>query len=759
MNHPSSDNGPEYRPHCVKLSPVEKPSLKKRNRASLWILGISVLLFLTVLVLLQSSNVWKTFSVDTASDTLLLYALSSLNFIAFVIFGFIFLRSIIKLARERRAFQLGARIKTRLLVYFAAISLLPIIAMAGFSYLFMNRALERWFIQIPENVVRLPSEVQKQALQVQSKKLHETAGMIGSLLDRSDGTPADLKAAAESGNMTLIEVTSKENKVLNRFERPLTDVQKAELDAVAANIKAGGSIDASIQDGKGFDAAIVDISNGRRLLLVPNLAEDSGVGQMVDSSLNELDKLKDQQVVVQQVGFLTLGVLTFLLIFASSWTAFYIARGLTVPIKALAIGADEIARGNLAYRVDVLAEDELALLVTTFNQMSATLEENSAELSERRRYIETILQSLPTGVISFDSQDRVSTINRAAVNILKLEGAEYAGIPLAELVSGDDLTVLERLIARAKRVGRASEQTVLLQGNGFDSDASMPVALIATGLPDESGAVLVIEDLSELISAQRASAWQEVARRMAHEIKNPLTPIQLSAERIAKRFFDAEVRSQKDAGVSKVSAVSHGLKLGAENSTFVASDLTSKVVKEGTDTILREVQSLKSMVDEFSKFARLPNAQLERKNLNDTIEQVAKLYEERGDQVRVDTELSPNLPYAMLDDEQLKRVFVNLIENSIEAFDTEQIDKIVTLRSRYENARDLIIAEVADNGRGIPPSDLQKLFQPYFSTKNRGTGVGLAIVRRIVTEHNGVIKVVANQPAGAKFIIEIPAAG
>ena len=731
---------------------MEKDRLQKRSRISPWILGISVLVLLTFLILLQTSNLWKDFSVDTASDTLLLYALSSLNFIAFVIFGFIFLRSIIKLARERRAFQLGARIKTRLLLYFAAISLLPIIAMAGFSYLFMNRALERWFTQIPENVVRDAREVENQALQLQSEKLRETAQMLGAVLEKSDVKSVDLKAIADAGNMTLIEVISKDNKVLEHVERPLPVDQKAELDRVLVGIRSGSSSDAALQDGRGFDAAVVNLADGRKLLVVPDSAEDKGIGQMVDSSLSEFDRLKDQQVVVRQVGFLTLGVLTFLLIFASSWTAFYIARGLTVPIKALAVGADEIAQGNLAYRVDVFAEDELALLVSTFNQMSAKLEENSTELNEGRRYIETVLQSLPTGVISFDSNGRVSTINRAAINILKLEDADFRQLTLDQLVNAENKFILERLISRAKRIGRASEQTTLQRENSngsSDAEASMPVALTASALPHESGAVLVIEDLSELISAQRASAWQEVARRMAHEIKNPLTPIQLSAERIAKRFAAAGER----ASVGEIKS------FGVAGESVIGFDQTAKVVQDGTETILREVQSLKSMVDEFSRFARLPDAQLEKSGLNEVIEQVAALYEGRDDHVRIETELDPDLPHAMLDNEQIKRVFVNLIENSIEAFDPLQEEKIVTVRSRYENARDLILAEVADNGNGIPLSDLQKLFQPYFSTKGRGTGIGLAIVRRIVTEHNGAIKVVANQPKGAKFIIELPVAG
>ncbi|MDQ3133009.1 MAG: ATP-binding protein, partial [Acidobacteriota bacterium] len=466
----------------------------------------------------------------------------------------------------------------------------------------------------------------------------------------------------------------------------------------------------------------------------------------------EFDKLKEKQINIRQIGLLTLGVLTFLLIFASSWTAFHIARGLTVPIKALAQGADEIAQGNLAHRVEVLAEDELALLVASFNQMSAKLEENSAELEERRRYIETILQSLSTGVISFDAENQVTTINKAAIQILKLENADFAGFNLNQLVSDENRIVLERLLNRAKRIGQASEQTVLQPENADGSESSggenLPVALAATALPkifgESSGVVLVIEDLSELISAQRASAWSEVARRMAHEIKNPLTPIQLSAERIAKRFSDSRFQIPD----SRLSNGEKNLESGIWNLEL------KSVIDESTLTILREVNSLKSMVDEFSRFARLPNVKLENGNLNEIIRQSAALYEDRD--AKIELNLAANLPNAMIDEEQLKRVFVNLIENAIEAFDKNQTEKRISVKTYYDKARDLIISEVSDNAKGIAPIDLQKLFQPYFSTKGRGTGLGLAIVQRIVSEHRGKIKAVNNSPKGAKFIVELP---
>lgn len=600
----------------AKIAVVEANEGKLRRRKTPWVVGTLMLASLVLLVLLQSTNLWKTFTIESSSDLILLYALSSLNFIAFIVFAFIFLRSIVKLVRERRTFQMGAQIKTRLLIYFFAVSLLPIIAMAAFSYLFMNRALDRWFSQIPQSVIQQARE----------------------------------------------------------FEKP----------------------------------AITD-------------------------SLKELDRLGQEKNNIRRVALLTLGVLTFLLIFASTWIAFYVAQGLTTPIKALAEGAGEIAAGNLGHRVDVLAEDELAILVNAFNDMSARLEANSKELAERRRYIETVFESLPTGVISFDSKWCVTTINGTAATLLRKEKDACVGGTLNELVSGDNRANIERLLTRAARVGQAAEQ-ILFHNDGQGDE--LTVALTATKLPADGGVVLVIEDLSELITAQRASAWQEVARRMAHEIKNPLTPIQLSAERIAKRF---DRSGHRENGV--------GQRIDDKGPM-------SEVIHESTDTIIREVTSLKSMVDEFSRFARLPEAVLEMGDLNEVVSQAVASVDGRSGELKFEFELANDLPSILIDAEQMKRVFINLVDNSIEAFDEGPGQ--ISITTRHDTARDLVVAEVADNGKGISPSNLQKLFQPYFSTKGRGTGLGLAIVQRIIAEHHGRIHAVKNQPRGARFIVEIP---
>ncbi|MEO5858447.1 MAG: ATP-binding protein [Pyrinomonadaceae bacterium] len=694
---------------------------RKQNRILIAALGALVLGLGLMLVLFQSSNVWKNFQIATASDTLILYGLSSLNVAAFVVFGFIFLRSVVKLARERRALELGSKIKSRLFFYFTLVSIMPIIAMGVFSYLFMNRALDRWFTQIPENVVREAERIQDRSNADQFERLHSTARILAMTLESKPVDQAELDSIVATGGLAFAEILDKNNNAAVRSGMDLA----AEMPTEYGALRSGNVSAEVLRDGFGVDVAVAEMSDGRRIALGVDFRQSESVNQLFNDALVELDRLKGEQFTVRQIGFLTLGVLTFLLIFASSWTAFYIARGLTVPIKALAEGAERIAHGDVGSRVEVPAEDELALLVFSFNQMASKLEANQNELTERRRYIETILLSLPTGVISLDEHWKITTINPAAKGILRFELGDYTGSDLATLIGEADRETVERLIARAKRIGHSSDQIKL----SADGAEPMPVAITVTALPEDRGVVLVMEDLSELLSAQRASAWQEVARRMAHEIKNPLTPIQLSAERIAKRF------ATQPGGVGGF------------------DDANARIVNDGTETILREVQSLKSMVDEFSRFARLPNARLELWDVNEVIRQATALYDGR-EEVELDVHLADDLPAVMIDDEQIKRVFVNLIDNAIEA--PGEGEKTLTITSRLETARDLIVVEIRDNGRGIDQADYPKLFQPYFSTKGRGTGLGLAIVHRIITEHHGKIKAVPNQPNGAKFIVELP---
>jgi two-component system nitrogen regulation sensor histidine kinase NtrY len=740
---------------------------KPRRRSAPWLLGGLVLFLLFVLVALQAFGLWEVVPTDTASDTLLLYALSSLNFVAFIVFTFIFVRSLLKLRRERRERQLGSKIKTRLVVYFISVSLLPITGMAVFSYLFFNRSIEKWFSQLPENVIKEATLVQRKSVVDQARSLRETAAMIAIMVEQQPDvvTSETLARLGEKGRLAAIVIASPDGEVLAKSISPMPPAEQKELEQVLERARRPDAArDESLLDAKGFDVVSVPLSDGRTIFVSPSRRDDSNLTKIISDSKDEYGKLVQKQRKVRLLGLSTLGLMTLLLLFAATWIAIHLGRGIAMPIQALAEASKEVARGNLKHQVNTIADDELALLAESFNQMTAQLSENrrrieagagelrekNLALEERRNYIETVLESLSTGVISLDEKDRVTTINASASAMLRLPDVPPANAPLADIIHVEARPVLERLLRRARRMGRAAEQIELARGSAQDGTA-IPVALTATALraqPDEGrGVVLVLEDLSELLAAQRAAAWSEVARRMAHEIKNPLTPIQLSAERIAKNFH----RAGNGDNNSKRGNGSNG------DSSAADHERVARVVDECTTTITREVAGLKAMVDEFSRFARLPHAHLEAGDLNEVVKQAVTLYEDRLEDVRMDVHLARTLPPAMLDAEQLRRVFVNLIDNALEALASIDGERRVTVATAHDPARGLLLIEITDTGHGIPRADLSRLFQPYFSTRGRGTGLGLAIVYRIIADHGGRIRAESNRPRGAKFIIELPA--
>ena len=742
-------------------------------------LGGLVLVLLAIIVAQQLFNVWAVVPPETGSDTLLLYALSSLNFAAFVVFSFILLRSLLKLRRERRERLLGSKIQTRLLAYFIALSLLPITAMAAFSYLFINRSVEKWFGRLPESVVERVREQQREGLATQNRNFREMASLLATMIKDKPQTEwqATLNQLAFTGDLSAIEIVSGSGEVVAHSETSIPESQRPELNALLQQGRAtGASATEALTDGKGFDLASVPLSGEWRLIVVPHRLADTDVSDTIAPSQSEYQHLVARQRKVRLLGLSTLGLMTLLLLFASMWVAIHLARGLAAPIKSLAEASKEVARGNLSHRVDTVGDDELALLAESFNQMTAELDQNrrhieagatalqekNLALEERRNYIETVLDSLSTGVISLDQNDCVTTINAAAASILKLGEPPPTWAKLSSILSNDDRLVLDRLIRRARRTGRAAEQSRLTRGAA--GSAAMPVALTATalrGISSESrGVVLVIEDLSELLAAQRAAAWSEVARRIAHEIKNPLTPIQLSAERIARNFHVRVNGTEPGAVATGSNTLLNNEQTPTNGNTLQLTEENreelTRVVEECTTSITREVAGLKALVDEFSRFARLPNPRLELGDLNEVIRQSALLYHERLDGVELKLELAEQLPRAMFDTEQLKRVFVNLTDNALEALASVSGERKVRIATRHDATREVLLAEIEDTGEGIPGGDFKRLFQPYFSTKGRGTGLGLAIVERIITEHHGHIYVEANSPHGARFVIELP---
>ncbi|HYH86029.1 MAG TPA: HAMP domain-containing protein, partial [Pyrinomonadaceae bacterium] len=535
----------ENRDELSELKPV-------RRRGAPWLFGGLVLLLLSVLVVLQLFGLWEIFTPDRASDTLLIYALSTLNFVAFFLFSFIFIRSLLKLRRERRERQLGSKIKTRLVVYFIAVSLLPITAMALFSFMFFNRSLEKWFGSFPQDVVSQAKLAQEENDQTREQSLRLLADTFAvAIADRAEA-PSDvlLSTLAARGNLAFVAIVSGEDAAAQQVafndRQPL---EKNQLDSIARRAKESGSeVFNAEAAGVSYEVAQTRLPTGQLLVVARERKAGDSLNNLI-ARAQSFEDFKGNQRKVRLLGLSTLGLLTLMLLFAATWSAIHLARGIGAPIRALAEASKEVAAGNLEYRVTAIADDELAVLASAFNDMTGQLAENrrrleanaselrdkNLALEERRHYIETVLQTVSTGVVSLDEENRVTTINSAALSMLRLEQTPAPQTPLAEILSAGDYEVLERVLWRARTRGRATEQMELARGPAQDASGAVggqtggsviPVALTATALTPRAdevrhGVVLVIEDLSELLAAQRAAAWSEVARRLAHEIKNP----------------------------------------------------------------------------------------------------------------------------------------------------------------------------------------------------------------------------------------------
>jgi two-component system nitrogen regulation sensor histidine kinase NtrY len=488
---------------------------------------------------------------------------------------------------------------------------------------------------------------------------------------------------------------------------------------------------------------------------IPSLAANSPpAGAVVVSyyvSRSLLDKMKEISAAfegykqmkllknpVKASYFTILLVITLLIVFFSIWIGRYLAKEITVPIHELAEGTHAIASGNLDYRINVESEDEIGLLVNSFNRMTEDLKAGKSklesanldlrrtniELEQRRRYMEIVLGNVPAGVISIDKLGKIVSINRVGAEILGIEDTEALGRNYKDVMRPEDREVFREMIREMSDMGtEALERQIRV----VVKDKVMTVLVNLNALKDEAGnylgMVAVLDDLTHLLKTQRMFAWKEVARRIAHEIKNPLTPIKLSAQRLRKKYLD---------------------KFGEDGNVF----------NECTTTIIKQVDELKTLVNEFSSFARMPASHPSPNDLNEIVTETVSLYKSGHRNISFGTSLDSRLPVLDIDRDQIKRVLINLIDNAVAAVGENAQVRVETL---YVEDLSLARLEVVDNGTGISAEVKQKLFEPYFSTKKAGTGLGLAIVSNIVADHNGYIRIKDNLPRGTRFIIELPA--
>jgi PAS domain S-box-containing protein len=706
---------------------------------------LTALLFLLLFVQ-QAFDTLQWLRPDSASEAIILFALSTFNFLAFVVLLMVLVRNVIKLRREQRLGKLGARFKQRLVIFFIALSLLPVIFLFFATSGLLNRSIDKWFSLPMDELIKNSIYIQSQYLADERADLERLAETIARTLQ---WLPAEqlrqaLQTEAGTQNLAFSQLCRADGQVI--AEQAAQDFRQ--FPAVfrqqwqAARVKALNGMRNSVEVSAGPNDAIFIIAaaptadKGAFLTAQPVSQDLAESVKRIREYEAKYENLKQKRHAIRNTSMQTLALMTLLVLFIACWLALYVARSIADPVQQLAQATERIRQGDLSFRANVVGDDELAALAQSFNVMTAELAGNRHSLEERRRYIETVLQSLSAGVISLDEHNHVTTINPAAQRLLHLDDTNAPGVALAALLPEEQREELGRMIRRAARLGMVTREVHFTLANNAKLDAAVTV----TALPDPQGAargaVIVLEDLTELIEAQRRAAWSEVARRMAHEIKNPLTPIRLSAERLAKNLLEAEN--------------------GAPANGNSLSEKQAGLVRECTAMIGAEVATLQRMVDEFSGFARLPNARLGLASLNEVVASALKLYDERLDGIRLEERLAAQLPRVLIDAEQLKRVLVNLIDNAAEAMAGQPDARRISIETRELSEREAVELIVADTGPGIPRADRERIFDPYFSTRKRGTGLGLAIVSRIIAEHQGRIRVSENLPRGARFTIELP---
>ena len=733
---------------------------RRARHRRLIIAGLTVLVasFVGIEIMLQRS-------INAGVPEVLLHSMTVLNIVLLLTLLFVLGRNLVKLYVDRRHRKLGSKFQTKLMVTYVGLSLVPTIILFLVASDFIQKSVDRWFSSDVTAIHERSRELVRRAVEAEEQELLDIGAVLA--IELTDGRV----------------VANKSWQVLERdMGRRITEPH-FDLDAVAFFIGPDQPIAPIVREGsflQGREHHLVVPSNlvqlamsgqpfrdtqtieGNRLLVAGTPVFAAGtrdvdgiivIARMLDAALAAEAAAIDQLYGNYEQGIqgkepitnaylLTFLLISLLIVFAAVWLGLYLARGVTVPIQKLSEGTRAVAAGNLDYRVEVKSNDELGVLVESFNRMTSDLavgqrsleqsridlEQSITELEERRNYMESVLANIATGVVSVDAGGHITTINPAASDMLGIDGDAAVGAPYDTVFSGENMAPLRTLMQHARPRLAALEEELTLEAQG----GHITVAAHSSSLRDSSGdylgTVTVLDDLTGVIGAQKAAAWREVARRVAHEIRNPLTPIQLSAQRIAKRY-------QRAAGA------------GAGAETEYA------VIEEGTRTILQEVATLKSLVDEFSRFARMPSAKPVLTDLHRLLDDSLRPYPDMHPGIEITLHYGHDLPQLELDPDQIRRAFTNIFDNAVKAMEGEGKLAISTL---HDPDLEVIRVAVTDNGPGIRPEDKEQLFVPYFSRDRDGTGLGLAIVRQIVSDHRGYIRVVDNVPHGATFVIELP---
>jgi two-component system nitrogen regulation sensor histidine kinase NtrY len=729
------------------LKPLTPEQEKKKRRRELYVALVAAILI--GLIFLVESEIARSAEDIPFAGHLLLFALLSIVTLLLILVIFFLIRNLFKLVFERRRRVLGSRLKTRLTLAFVALTLVPTVVLFIASAGVLHTTIESWFQTQVEESLQSSLVVAQAYYQNASEKAANAATRLASLVTSQSlfdashrdrlGAVIESSRAAEglssvqiyfrhgSEPVTIKDPTLKDIAIPVPVPSFLKIAFNGEKTSKIIPLDTGGDIISGIAPVRNDRTGAVEAA-----LVVDYFIPTSLAGRLfsISNAFGDYQEAKRMKGPVKTIYVLILLMVALLVMFIGFWFGMTMARDITDPILGLAEGTEKIAAGDLEVYIEPTADDELGVLVRSFNKMTADLRKGRAELmrvntdlESRRKYMETVLKNVAAGVLSVDAEGKVTTINSSAVRLLGIIETQPLGRQLLELLPAVSGAAVEEILEHLGPSETGSiEQEITIS---FPENA-ISLICFANSLKDEDGrdlgVVLVFEDMTYLVKAQRMAAWREVARRIAHEIKNPLTPIQLNAQRIRRKYMSA---------------------LGDDTATL----------DQCTRTIIDQVEQLKNMVNEFSKFARMPSANPVPNDLNSLIQEAVNLYRPANDSVSFSFSADPSVPVFDLDREQIKRVMVNLLDNAAAA---ARPDGRVSVRTTYDGELSIASIEVSDSGRGIDPKDRDRLFEPYFSRRPGGTGLGLTIVSTIVSDHNGFIRVKDNPGGGAKFIIELP---
>ncbi len=674
---------------------------------------------------------------NALTNNIAFFLLLNINIILLILLIFLVVRNLVKLIFERKKRILGSRLRVRLVVAFVALSLVPTLLLFVVAGGFVTRSFDRWFDVQIENALQGSLEIGQAYYQNSANNALFYARQLSQRMTQEglfeSRRMADLKefiqAKQREYSLGTVEVFAPDRQLLvvafndqvptgvtikpesDFLNRALRGLEVTRTQAFGEGDIIRGGVPVYSGDRKILGVVVVDY-------YVPKSITNRAL--QISRSYEQYKHLTALKKPVKNSYILTLLLITLVIIFSATWFGLYLAKGITVPIQQLAAGTHEVAHGNWDYQIEAAGDDEIGTLVDSFNQMTRDLKQINLELARRGRYTETLLGNIAAGVISVDQAGNITTMNKAAEQMLGVKADQALGKNYAGVFQSEHLRAMREIMEQMKS-GGTIEREVKIPLPDQILTAVVTAAMLRGDDENNLGIMVFLEDITQIQKVQKMEAWREVARRIAHEIKNPLTPIQLSAERLRKRYAKL---LEGDGGI----------------------------LDKCTSTIIKQVEDLKNLVNEFSQFARLPAAELAANDLNEIVREALFLFKEGHKGISFQFNKA-DIPALELDRDQIKRVLINLLDNAVAAVEEKGEIKIST---SYSPASGVVLLEVADDGCGLAPEVRARIFNPYFSTKKDGTGLGLAIVSAIVADHRGNIRVRPNEPKGTRFIIELP---